>query len=64
MVLWGLLQHRERGRERGAFRSFKRGKEGDIETQECIVLFPIGLNIGRARAGGGGGGHAARPSVV
>ena len=43
---------------------------GDIETQECIVLFPIGLNIGRRRERGGrradgAGGRRpfARPSV-
>ena len=43
---------------------------GDIETQECIVLFPIGLNIGRRgerggrrAAGAGGRRPSARPSV-
>ena len=55
-----------------AFRSFKRAADGrgDIETQECIVLFPIGLNIGRRRerggrqaAGAGGRRPSARPSV-
>ena len=53
------------------FRSFKRmDGRGDIETQECIVLFPIGLNIGRRRERGGrradgAGGRRpfARPSV-
>ena len=55
-----------------AFRSFKRAADGrgDIETQECIVLFPIGLNIGRRRerggrqaAGAGGRRLPVRPSV-
>ena len=53
------------------FRSFKRmDGRGDIETQECIVLFPIGLNIGRRGerggrrdAGAGGRRPSARPSV-
>ena len=64
----GLQLQRHSVHSRGRRRTDGRG---DIETQECIVLFPIGLNIGRRRerggrraAGAGEGGHPpARPSV-